>query len=91
MLTCFFYCGNFILSTRYCNKRKFEKGEVSLLVKLRGKRVEKGYRQKDLAKLLHISTNAYNLKESGKREFRMSEINMLLELLECKYEDIFLH
>ena len=66
------------------------KGDDRLLVKLRGKRVEKGYRQKDLAKELGISTNAYNLKELGKREFNTSEINILLRLLECKYEDIFL-
>jgi DNA-binding XRE family transcriptional regulator len=61
-----------------------------MLVKLRGKRVEKGYSQQELAKLLEISTNAYNLKERGIREFRVREINMLLKLLECKYEDIFL-
>lgn len=60
-----------------------------MLLKLRGKRVEKGYSQYQLAQLLHISTNAYNLKEIGKREFKMSEINQLLELLDCKYEDIF--
>lgn len=60
-----------------------------MLLKLRGKRVEKGYSQHQLAQLLHISTNAYNLKEIGKREFKMSEINQLLELLDCKYEDIF--
>lgn len=62
-----------------------------MLVKLRGKRVEKGYRQRDLAKILNITTNAYNLKEIGKREFKMSEINTLLKLLDCKYEDIFLY
>lgn len=62
-----------------------------MLVKLRGKRVEKGYSQADLAKLLGISTNAYNLKETGKREFRMSEINLLLELLDITYEDIFFY
>lgn len=60
-----------------------------MLVKLRGKRVEKGYTQYELAKLLNISTNAYNLKETGRREFRMSEINLLLELLDCNYEELF--
>ncbi len=60
-----------------------------MLLKLRGKRVEKEMTQHELAKLLGISTNAYNLKEIGKREFKMSEINLLLELLDCKYEDIF--
>lgn len=60
-----------------------------MLLKLKGKRVEHGYSQKQLAEKLNISTNAYNLKEVGKREFRMSEINLLLELLDCNYEDIF--
>lgn len=60
-----------------------------MLLKLRGKRVEHGYSQKQLAEKLNISTNAYNLKEVGKREFRMGEINLLLELLDCNYEDIF--
>lgn len=61
-----------------------------LLLKLRGKRVENGYSQRDMAKMLNLSTNAYNLKEIGKREFKMSEINLLLELLNCNYEEIFL-
>lgn len=60
-----------------------------MLLKLKGKRVEHGYSQQEIAKELGISTNAYNLKELGKREFRMSEINLLLKLLDCKYEDIF--
>ncbi len=61
-----------------------------MLLKLRGKRVENGYSQRDMAKMLNLSTNAYNLKEIGKREFKMSEINLLLELLNCNYEEIFL-
>lgn len=61
-----------------------------MLLKLRGKRVEKGYSQESLAKELNLSTNAYNLKETGKREFKMREINLLLKLLDCTYEDIFL-
>lgn len=66
------------------------KGVKELLLKLRGKRVENGYSQRDMAKMLNLSTNAYNLKEIGKREFKMSEINLLLELLHCNYEEIFL-
>ena len=61
-----------------------------MLLKLRGKRVEKGFTQEELAKLLNISLRAYNSKEQGKIEFRMREINELLKILECKYEDIFL-
>jgi DNA-binding XRE family transcriptional regulator len=67
------------------------KGGKKLLLKLRGKRVEKGFTQEEIAKKVGISTNAYNLKEQGKREFRVREINILLKLLECTYEDIFLY
>lgn len=62
-----------------------------MLYKLRGRRVEKGYTQQRIAKELHLSTNAYNLKENGKVEFRMSEITAILKLLDCTYEDIFLY
>lgn len=61
-----------------------------MLLKLRGKRVEKGLTQKELAKLINVSLPSYRLKEVGKIEFRMKEINLLLEILDCKYEDIFL-
>lgn len=61
-----------------------------MLLKLRGKRVAKGYTQEELAKKLGISIFGYNCKETGKTEFKMSEINILLELLECTYEEIFL-
>lgn len=61
-----------------------------MLLKLRGKRVEKGYTQKQFAEKLNISLPSYRLKEVGKIEFRMNEINLILKLLDCKYEDIFL-
>ena len=61
-----------------------------MLLKLRGKRVEKGLTQKELAKLIGISLPSYRLKETGEIEFRMNEINLLLSILDCKYEDIFL-
>ena len=61
-----------------------------MLLKLRGKRVEKGLTQKELAKLIGISLTAYRLKEVGEIEFRTKEINLLLSILDCKYEDIFL-
>lgn len=79
----------------YCQqdntKTNFKKGDEKVQLKLKGKRVEKGYTQQEFAKLLGISTNSYNLKELGKREFCVSEINLILKLLNCNYEDIFLH
>lgn len=60
-----------------------------MLSKLKGKRVEKGYTQKDLAKLLNIETATYTRKENGLVQFRLDEINKILEILQCKFEDIF--
>lgn len=61
-----------------------------MLVKLKGKRVEKGYTQSDIAKLMNMATSTYNLKENGSREFSMSECIELMKILECSFEDIFL-
>lgn len=60
-------------------------------LKLRAKRVEKGMTQADLAKALGVSTITYNRYETGKTEMLESTITKLLQILECKYEDIFLH
>lgn len=67
-----------------------KKGVKRVLLKLRGKRVEAGYTQEELAKLIGVSIATYRLKECGDREFTMSEINSILKLLGCNYEDIFL-
>jgi len=58
--------------------------------KLKGKRVEKGYTQQDIADKLGISVSAYNLKEQGKRQFIIEEICEILNILDCKFEDIFI-
>ena len=65
------------------------KGDVKVLLKLRGKRVEAGYTQAELAKKIGLSLTTYRLKECGEREFTMSEINSILILLNCTYEEIF--
>lgn len=62
-----------------------------MLVKLKGKRVEKGYNQEEMAKLLGMATSTYNLKENGKLEFSMTECIEIMKLLDSKFEDIFLH
>ena len=61
-----------------------------MLVKLKGKRVEKGYNQTDMAKLLNMATSTYNLKENGIREFTARECIEIMNILECSFEDIFL-
>lgn len=61
-----------------------------MLVKLKGKRVEKGLTQPEIAKLIGMATSTYNMKENGIREFSMSECIELMKVLDCKFEDIFL-
>lgn len=61
-----------------------------MLVKLKGKRVEKGLTQPQIAKLLNMAVSTYNLKENGTREFSMSECIQIMKILECTFEDIFL-
>ena len=60
-------------------------------LKLRAKRVEKGFTQEKIAKELNISVATYNRYEKGHTEMTESTINKLLMILECKYEDIFLY
>ena len=61
-----------------------------MLVKLKGKRVEKGMTQTDIATKLNMATSTYNLKENGIREFSMTECIEIMKILECSFEDIFL-
>ena len=58
--------------------------------KLRAKRVEHGLTQVKIASLLGIETCTYGAKELGKRDFNIREILNLLNILHCKFEDIFL-
>lgn len=60
-------------------------------LKLKAKRVEKGLTQEAMAKLLNVSTATYNRYELGHTEMLESTINKVLNILECKYEDIFLY
>lgn len=58
--------------------------------RLKAKRVELGLTQTDVANKLGIDISTYNAKEQGKRPFTIKEILMLLNILKCKFEDIFL-
>lgn len=60
-------------------------------LKLKAKRVEKGFTQEELAKALGISTATLNRYEKGHTEMTESTINKVLRILDCKYEDIFLY
>lgn len=61
-----------------------------MLLKLKAKRVEKGLTQTEIAKRIGIATATYNHKENGSATFSFNEILKLLDILECKFEDIFL-
>ena len=61
-----------------------------MLFKLKGKRVEKGMTQTDMAKQIGIAVATYNHKENGSATFSFNEILKILNILECKFEDIFL-
>lgn len=58
--------------------------------RLKARRVELGYSQDDMAKMLGISLSTYCHKEKGKTSFNIEEIIKLVLFLNCKFEDIFL-
>lgn len=53
-------------------------------------RKEFGYSQKDVAKILNISIEAYRNKELGKSQFKMNEMFLLSDLFGEDISDIFL-
>ena len=53
-------------------------------------RVEKGLTQEAISKLLNMEKATYTRKENGVSQFRLDEVKRLLEILDCKFEDIFL-
>lgn len=57
--------------------------------KLKGKRVEKGYNQTQLAHKLGISVSSYCQKEIGRIDFTLTEIQDLMYYLDCNFDDIF--
>ena len=61
-----------------------------MLLKLKAKRVEKGLTQTDMANKIGIAPATYNHKENGQAYFSFKEILKILELLDCRFEDIFL-
>lgn len=60
--------------------------------KLRGRLVEEGFSQKEVAEKLGICEHTLGMKLNGKREFKISEILALARLLdiECPIADEFL-
>lgn len=58
--------------------------------RLKGLRAEYGYTQLELAKKIDITTYSYAQKENGKTYFTEREINLILNIFDRKYEDIFM-
>ena len=58
--------------------------------KLKARRVELGITQQEMADRLDITIMSYNFKENGKREFDAAEITAILNILQSKFEDIFM-
>lgn len=69
------------------------KKEVNYLTginyKLKGARVEKGLTQEDMAKRIGISTYSYLMKENGKRDFTLSEMKKICNILDKELSEIF--
>lgn len=56
---------------------------------LRNKRIEKGLTQTTIAKNLHITEQAYSLKETGKRDFRNKDIPKICGILKITPNQLF--
>lgn len=57
--------------------------------RLKGLILSKGLTQADMANLLAIDPSTFNLKVNGKRDFTITEIEKIKEILCLKYEEIF--
>ena len=53
------------------------------------KRKENKLMQKDVAAKIGIHPQSYHLKESGKREFTISEGKKIAKVFKCKLDDLF--
>ena len=59
-------------------------------VSLKAARVNKELKREQVARKLGCSTDTLKAIENGKREIRVSEMDILCELYECTRDDIFL-
>ena len=71
-----------ILNERY-------EGGVKMYRKLIAKRAEEGYTQTQVAEYLGIANSTYRDKESGRREFNLSEALKLAKLFNITVEELF--
>ena len=58
--------------------------------KLKSLRVLKGLSQQKIAEILGMHYITYANKENGAKEFKVTELMKLCEILECEFNDIFM-
>ena len=71
------------------NKKKEVNNLTGINHKLKGARVEKGLTQEDMAERIGISTYSYLMKENGKRDFTLTEMKKICEILDKELSEIF--
>lgn len=57
--------------------------------KIRGRRSELRFTQKEMALRLGISERAYNFKENNKVNFTIEEVITIANILQCNISDFF--
>jgi len=72
-----------------CELKKEVNNLTGINHKLKGARVEKGLTQEDIAKRIGISTYSYLMKENGKRDFTLTEMKKICEILNKELSEIF--
>ena len=68
---------------------KKKKSNSYIYPKLKGVRHEKGYTMQGMADILGISKGCYFKKENGFTDFYLDEVNKILNLFHCSFDDIF--
>ena len=58
-------------------------------MKLKEYRINKGYTQEDMARILGITQQSYSNKEAGKRGFNTKELLILQKILGVNISDIY--
>lgn len=56
--------------------------------KLKGYRVMAGYTQEEIASVLHVSRQAYNMKENGVNGFSQKERHTIFDVLKQKLPEL---
>lgn len=59
------------------------------MTKMEKKRQEKGYTQQFVADSINVSVGCYNMYENNQRKIPKDKAELIVELLECKINDIF--